>query len=207
MNEQPMHFDRDVLLRAIPQIMSFCLSTVSEFAMKLAMADQLRDLKGLISGLIDPEIDFELLEALNDPLINHLLSSSYMIDQRIDRFCLINNLDRENVMLVGDTTEYAYSFFNHTIIDVLDGDKHQEIVSNMEFVYLSLGFVMYLTAWAYTDDRINSDFDGFDMNCIFDSEPLDWRLLDLDDKNVSLLYELAAEFEIHRKRFWELSNE
>jgi len=60
MNNKAIYFDRETLLQTIPQLMGFCMLTFPEFGLKLAMLDKLGDLKGLVSTVVESDVDFEL---------------------------------------------------------------------------------------------------------------------------------------------------
>lgn len=183
----------DEIKGLVPHVLSFIISEYCKYGFLLAYERDLSDLKGLIPADSIAAEDFELLEAVDDPVVRWLLNS---IDKVIDcsrTYLMINNLDELEVMENENYNELASSNFFVYIID-WENQSYRDMLMNLNAVYFSIANLLYHTATQLRTKEVELPDEFYENNEFLDvyNDILN-RNLASDDKNVSLIYDLIAD--------------
>lgn len=183
----------DEIKGLVPHVLSFIISEYCKYGFLLAYERDLSDLKGLIPADSIAAEDFELLDAVDDPVVRWLLNS---IDKVIDcsrTYLMINNLDELEVMENENYNELASSNFFVYIID-WENQSYRDMLINLNAVYFSIANLLYHTATQLRTKEVELPDAFYDNNEFLDvySDILNRNLV-ADDKNVSLIYDLIAD--------------
>jgi len=189
-------YNKETILPATAKLMGFINFSFCEYGMKLAMERELVGLK----GIVDPEtftgIEFTLLDSLTDPAIQIMMEDVNAIDDTIHILLLINSMDELEIMTDEEGSDLANEVHNSFSINPTETNDYHDIVNDITFLYQTTTYTIYLMALLLTSGGIDLDYhretDYFD-DLSFDQ---DMQLLDRNDKNVRLLYDLI----ISRKR-------
>lgn len=183
----------DEIKGLVPHVLSFIISEYCKYGFLLAYERDLSDLKGLIPADSIAAEDFELLDAVDDPVVQWLLNS---IDKVIDcskTYLMINNLDELEVMENENYNELASSNFFVYIID-WENKSYRDMLMNLNAVYFSIANLLYHTATQLRTKEVELPDEFYENNEFLDvyNDILN-RNLAADDKNVSLIYDLIAD--------------
>ncbi|EDM36127.1 hypothetical protein PBAL39_19629 [Pedobacter sp. BAL39] len=189
------HFSDHTLRAAIAQLMSFSSFEICKYGMMVILEKEMTDLK----GTVDPEtftgVEFDLLEASEDPLVKMLMKSVKAIDETIATYLMINSMDDFEVMNDDDANKLASHIFNNFISN-WEEDGYENIVHGIHYMYLNLRFVMYSAAQLYIQEGAEMDAELYEerwnmdtlLSVVDDVEDFG------DEKNLLQLFHLFEVF-------------
>lgn len=171
-----------------PHVLSHVIFELCRNGFTLAFEKGLSDLKGLIPADTMDEDDFELLESVNDPVVNLLLASIEKVIRCAKTYYMINNLDELEIMENEEYNELASDNFYIYIME-WDSKSYEDVLFNLNAVYLSVSQLLYHTSRQIQLDSIEVPEDIYDEFLAKSDELLNGTL-PADDRNVRLLYDL-----------------
>lgn len=135
----------DAIKGLVPHVLSFIVSEYCKYGFLLAYEKDLSDLKGLIEPDSIAAEDFELLEAVDDPVVKLLLRSIDKVISCSKTFFLINDLDEFEVM---ENEEYCQLASDNYYIYIIEweGKDYQDVLINLNAVYFTIARLLYHTA-------------------------------------------------------------
>jgi len=174
----------------LPHVLNHVIFELCRNGFTLAFEKGLSDLKGLVPADAMDEDDFELLESVNDPVVNLLLASVEKVIRCAKTYYMINNLDELEIMENEEYNELASDNFYIYIME-WDSKSYEDVVFNLNAVYLSISQLLYHTSRQIQLDSIEVPEDIYD-EFLAKSDELLSGALTADDKNVRLLYDLIV---------------
>ncbi|WP_316818777.1 hypothetical protein [Pedobacter nyackensis] len=182
----------DAIKGLVPHVLSFIVSEYCKYGFLLAYEKDLSDLKGLIEPDSIAAEDFELLEAVDDPVVKLLLRSIDKVINCSKTFFLINNLDEFEVM---ENEEYCQLASDNYYLYIIEWESkdYQDVLINLNAVYFTIARLLYHTASQLRRHQIELPDEFYDDEFLDKyGDLLDQKIYD-DDKNVTLLYDLIAD--------------
>lgn len=182
----------DAIKGLVPHVLSFIVSEYCKYGFLLAYEKDLSDLKGLIEPDSIAAEDFELLEAVDDPVVKLLLRSIDKVISCSKTFFLINNLDEIEVM---ENEEFSQLASDNYFIYIIEWESkdYQDVLINLNAVYFTIARLLYHTATQIRRNEIELPDEFYDDEFLDKyGELLDQKIGD-EDKNVVLLYDLIAD--------------
>ncbi|HKG06849.1 MAG TPA: hypothetical protein VKB19_10350 [Pedobacter sp.] len=180
----------DAIKGLVPHVLSHIISEYCKNGFILAYENELSDLKGLVQPDSISSDDFELLEAVDDPVVRILLNS---IDKVIDcskTYFLINNLDEMEVMENDEYNQLASDNFFAYIIE-WESKSYKDVLHNLNAVYFSVAQLLYHTSCQLKLNEIELPDEIYDEFLENYSDLLKEKVHS-NDKNVALLYDLIV---------------
>ena len=185
----------DEIKGLVPHVLAFIVSEFCKYGFLLAYEKDLSDLKGLVEPGSIAEDDFELLEAVDDPVVQLLLRSIDKVINCSKTFLLINDLDEFEVMENEEYNQLASDNYYIYIIE-WENKNYEDLLINLNVVYLTIARLLYHTATQLQRKKVELPDEFYDDE-FFDkyAELLDQKVY-TDDKNVELLYDLIADLNL-----------
>ena len=182
----------DEIKGLVPHVLAFIVSEFCKYGFLLAYEKDLADLKGLVEPDSIAEDDFELLEAVDDPVVQLLLRSIDKVINCSKIFMLINDLDEFEVMENEEYNQLASDNYYIYIIE-WENKNYEDLLINLNAVYFTIARLLYHTATQLERKEVElpDEFYGDEFFDIY-GELLDQKV-HTDDKNVELLYDLIAD--------------
>lgn len=176
----------------VPHVLSFIVSEYCKYGFLLAYERDLSDLKGLIEPDSIAAEDFELLEAVDDPVVKLLLRSIDKVINCSRTFLMINNLDEMEVM---ENEEYGQLASDNYFIYIIEWENkdYRDVLINLNAVYFTIARLIYHTAAQLRGNSIELPEEFYDDEFLDNYESLLDQKVYTGDKNVDLLYDLIAD--------------
>lgn len=193
-------YNKETILPAAAQMMGFINFSFCEYGMKLAMERELADLKGSVDPAAFTGIEFELLDNLHDPAIRIMMEDVKAIDDTISILLLINSMDELETMEDDEGSDLANEIHHAFTWDPLPGENYHEIVNDITFLYQTTTYTIYLMALLLTSGGIDLDYHCEGDYHDYWSLDKHLELLDREDKNVGLLYDLIKSRQLQQER-------
>ena len=185
----------DAIKGLVPHVLSFIVSEFCKYGFLIAYEKDLSDLKGLIEPDSISAEDFELLEAVDDPVVQLLLRSIDKVVSCSKTYFLINNLDEFEVM---ENEEYNQLASDNYYIYIIDWENktYEDLLINLNAVYFTIARLLYHCATQIRRNEVELPDEFYDDEFLDHYNELLERKLQSDDKNVALLYELIADLNL-----------
>lgn len=185
----------DAIKGLVPHVLSFIVSEFCKYGFLIAYENDLSDLKGLIEPDSISAEDFELLEAVDDPVVQLLLRSIDKVVSCSKTYFLINNLDEFEVM---ENEEYNQLASDNYYIYIIDWENktYEDLLINLNAVYFTIARLLYHCATQIRRNEVELPDEFYDDEFLDHYNELLERKLQSDDKNVALLYELIADLNL-----------
>jgi hypothetical protein len=197
-------YNKETIIPATAKLMGFINFSFCEYGMKLAMQRELADLKGAVDPAEFTGIEFTLLGGLSDPAIKLMMEDVKAIDDTIRVLLMINSMDELEVMTDVEGSDLANEIHQSFTCDPLPADDYRAIVNDITYLYQTTTYSIYLMALLFTSG-------GLDLAYHRDGDYHDYwyldqnmELLDRDDKNVSLLYDLIISRQRQQMRMLDI---
>lgn len=197
-------YNKETILIAAAKMMGFINFSFCEYGMALAMERELSNLKGIVDPATFTGTEFSLLASLKDPAIRIIMEDVKAVDDTIRVLLLINSMDELETMAAEEGDELAndvhYSF-NFPPGAVRD---YHSLLNDTMYLYQTSTFSIYLMALLLTSGGLDLPYhqDGdYHDDLFFDRE---LELLDREDKNVRLLYDLIISRKRQQERILEI---
>lgn len=178
----------------VPHILCFIVNELCVNCFRLAQERELSDLKGWVDPESNSDWDYELLGALDDEVIKKVMVSVDKGLVCLQTYFMINNLDEVEVY---ENEEYS-AMASESYLCYAEDSKllsYEELVQNLNMVYISIAHMLYHTTCQLEQDEINIPE--------IDYEAVDDRYSDIlsgkvesDDRNVTLLYDLMISLDL-----------
>lgn len=188
-----INYETKTVLAATAQLLGFIMQQFCEYGVTLSLKAELSDL----DGLVDPEkahsdVDFALLNVLEDPVVKIIVASNRRMDELIDTLMNLNAMDRWEAMhddVANELAEDVYYRFEMLDLEVTGYNCN---IININMAYLYTNYMIYIMAKLCGNGGIDIDVEGehYWENPFRDLDP---ELLDRENINVSLLYHLILE--------------
>lgn len=178
----------EAIIGSVPHTLGFIINELSKNGFLLAFENDLSDLKGLVEADSIAPDDFELLEAVNDPIVQMLLVSVERVINCMKTYYMINNLDELEVMEDDEYNQLASDNYYVYIINWEHRD-YEDLVTDLNTVYFCIAQLLFHTTCQLklkvidVPDEIYDEF--LERYTDFCQEEVP-----SDDKNISLLYDL-----------------
>ena len=142
---------------SVIHVLNYMVIELLRFGYKLAVKDELADLKDLINtnadkwmrpeaneetGLICLDDDLELLDSLNDPAIKQLMISISRIFQARDTYVLMTSPDIDELLLEVDLHEEAEGIFYTYSVDWDEDGSYDNLRSNLFMYYTCIDMLL-----------------------------------------------------------------
>lgn len=189
-------YNKETILPAAAKMMGFINFSFCEYGMKLAMERELSDLKGTVAPETFTGIEFNLLDGLTDPAIRIMLEDVKAMDDTIRVLLLINSMDELETMAGEEGSDLANEVHYAFTCPPLQADDYYDIVSDITFLYQTTTYTLYLMALLLSTGGIDLSYHLGEDYWDDGSYEQNMEMLDREDKNVSLLYDLI----VSRKR-------
>lgn len=185
----------DAIKGLVPHVLSFIVSEFCKYGFLIAYEKDLSDLKGLIEPDSISAEDFELLEAVDDPVVQLLLRSIDKVVSCSKTYFMINNLDEFEVM---ENEEYNQLASDNYYIYIIDWENktYEDLLINLNAVYFTIARLLYHCATQIRRNEVELPDEFYDDEFLDHYNELLERKLQSDDKNVALLYELIADLNL-----------
>lgn len=185
----------DEIKGLVPHVLAFIVSEFCKYGFLLAYEKDLSDLKGLVEPDSIAEEDFELLEAVDDPVVQLLLRSIDKVISCSKTFLLINDLDEFEVMENEEYNQLASDNYYIYIIE-WENKNYEDLLTNLNAVYFTIARLLYHTAIQLQCKEVELPDEFYNDEFIDKyAELLDQEVY-TDDKNVELLYDLIADLNL-----------
>ncbi|SMC90385.1 hypothetical protein [Pedobacter nyackensis] len=185
----------DAIKGLVPHVLSFIVSEFCKYGFLIAYEKDLSDLKGLIEPDSISAEDFELLEAVDDPVVQLLLRSIDKVVNCSKTYFMINNLDEYEVM---ENEEYNQLASDNYYIYIIDWENktYEDLLINLNAVYFTIARLLYHCATQIRRNEIELPDEFYDDEFLDHYNELLDRKLQSEDKNVALLYDLIADLNL-----------
>jgi hypothetical protein len=185
----------DAIKGLVPHVLSFIVSEFCKYGFLIAYEKDLSDLKGLIEPDSISAEDFELLEAVDDPVVQLLLRSIDKVVNCSKTYFMINNLDEFEVM---ENEEYNQLASDNYYIYIIDWENktYEDLLINLNAVYFTIARLLYHCATQIRRNEIELPDEFYDDEFLDHYNELLDRKLQSEDKNIALLYDLIADLNL-----------
>lgn len=145
--------EEEIITGSILHVMNLITLELLRYGFMLGQQNELKDLKQLVNtdednwmkgeGLVCVDDEMELLDCLEDVAIKQLMRSVNRIAEFKDTFLLINNLDKEEVIMSDEFYEQAQdTYYKYTFTMECKG-TYESILDNLHCYYWPIELILF----------------------------------------------------------------
>lgn len=151
--------DTEKIVRgSVIHVMNYIVIELMRFGYKLAVKNELADLKDLINtnadkwmrpeaneetGLICLDDDLDLLEALDDAAVKRLMISIRRILKTVDTYALMSSPDIDELLEEEDLHDEAGGIFDAYSVELAEDGSYENVLDNLVMYYTAI----YMLLW------------------------------------------------------------
>jgi|GEM_PF-2516994 len=183
-------YDQDTIKAAVMQLSVYFIQLLAKFAVRQAMDRELRGLKINIPADVKVEdLDFEVFEILEGPIVEIMRTSMRHIVDAQDRFILINALSIDRVEDHGEGLDLGVEIAEYFLVPTIENFIH-DIPADINGFYLNLEYLLHLLAYLLFHGQIDLDSKDFQGYWCFDIDKEVFGFIHNEEKNISLIKSL-----------------
>ena len=201
---------------SVIHVLNYIVIELLRFGYKLAVKDELADLKDLINtnadkwmspeaneetGLICLDDDLDLLDELEDPAIKRLMISIQRILDTVKTYALISSPDIEELLMEDELHEEAGGIFFTYSVELDEDGSYESVRKNLVMYYTSIHMMLWYCITQLELGRLEVYDEALQFSMDYDSDEVELKQ-PLSDLLLDLSGNLAEDSEI----LWKLND-
>ncbi|KIO77118.1 hypothetical protein TH53_10735 [Pedobacter lusitanus] len=183
-------YAKEDIIPLIIHVLSFSTMKFAEYGYHSVVENEVTPLKGLAENDIKPVMYFELLEASDDKISKAILECIALIDTTVDTFCLLYNIDLDELYSNEQIHEQASSLY-FDLFNYADGLIESDIEEAITELPFATANTLFFLCKLIIHQEIDQEFlmeDGLHGK---GSQELEF--MDTSNNNVAILHDLIDQ--------------
>lgn len=207
--------DERLIRGSVIHVMNYIVIELLRYGYKLAMKDELADMRDLIdtnadkwmrpganeeTAIICLDDDLELLSTLKDPVIKRLMISIERIIDMVDTYAVITSPDIDELLMEDELHETAGGIFYTYFLDMDEDGTYGNLLDNLIIYYSAICLLMWYCITQIELDQLDVFEEALEFsNKYYLSEELEFKKQGSD-----LLLALCEDLSTDSEQLWKL---